>query len=131
MSSQGNQGSQGGGDLRADGTVPLKGNLVPDVDSERSIGSEEKKIAEVHADRLLGDVVSIFSLDSEPATGGGASEALVVTGLLQTDTVLAVTAMTDSAEAVIGFEVTDDDELTVDFTGDPGADAVVRVLIKR
>lgn len=126
-------GSIGGGDFRADGSVPFSGNLVPDVDSERSIGSSAKRVAEVFADKLYGTVEGISVITSAAGAGGGATEAMTVTGLLTTDTILAVTQKTEGANdlPLLGWSTQAANALTGIWSADPGAGAVIMVLIKR
>lgn len=79
--------------------------------------------------------VAISSLDSAASAGGSASETLVVTGLLTTDTILGVTQVTKGASgpALINYESAAGTagKLAVTWTGNPGASAVVRVIIAR
>lgn len=77
----------------------------------------------------------VLYLDSAASTGGGASETLTVTGLAKTDVVIAAGVLTAgaNAEALTQWESSPAtaDKLAVEFTGDPGAGAVVRAVIQR
>ena len=83
----------------------------------------------------LANVVNAIArtYDSDATTGGGTSEALTVTGLKETDKILAVQIKTKGANAaaVAGWSSQTDDSLTAEFTADPGAGAVVQVLAQR
>ncbi len=75
----------------------------------------------------------VMTLDSAASVGGSASEALTVTGLLTTDVILAVSQKTagGNGTALTAFGSPASNSLTVTWTANPGAGAVVRVLIKR
>lgn len=76
---------------------------------------------------------SIQKISSAASAGGAASEALTVTGLLTTDTILAVTQSVQgaNAEAPTGWNTQILNGLTVTWTGNPGAGAVIDVLVSR
>lgn len=79
---------------------------------------------------------SVTSLDSTASSGGAATETINVTGLLTTDTILGVTQQTKGANstALIGFPSTVSSSGvlgTAVWTANPGANAVLRVLVKR
>jgi len=79
----------------------------------------------------LGDKINIQAYNSSASTGGAATETLTVTGLGATDEILAVTTVTAGALAAslraIGAQAAN--SLQVTFTANPGAGAVVRVLV--
>lgn len=79
----------------------------------------------------LGDLLNIRVYESDAATGGGASEALTVTGLGATDTILAVTQKTAGASgtALVSYSSQAADSLTIGWTADPGSGAVIEVLV--
>jgi hypothetical protein len=68
----------GSGFLKADGSTPLAGNLIPDVHNTRTLGSPALRYAEVYATNLIGkaveaqyaDLAERFEADSayEPGT---------------------------------------------------------------
>ncbi len=76
---------------------------------------------------------NLLMLDSAASAGGTPSEALVVTGLLATDTILAVSQHTPGANnlPLLGFSTQALNALTGIWSADPGAGAIVRVAIKR
>lgn len=81
----------------------------------------------------------ITKLDSAASAGGSATETYTVTGLLTTDTILAVTQFVDGAGAGVGIlgygnasgAAAAANALAVVYDADPGAGAKVRVAIKR
>lgn len=84
------------------------------------------------------DIASVLNsmaqtYDSDPSVGGAATEALPVSGLKASDKILGVHVKTKGANAVgvAGWSNQADDSLDVDFTGDPGAGAIVQVLVQR
>jgi hypothetical protein len=81
----------------------------------------------------LGDLVNIRTYDSAASAGGAATETLTVTGLAAADTILAVSQKTKGANGTAIIKWTDTsrtaDQLAVEWTGNPGAGAVIRVLV--
>jgi hypothetical protein len=81
----------------------------------------------------LGDLVNIQVYDSAASAGGAATETLTVTGLATGDTILAVSQLTKGANGTALIKWTDTsrtaNQLAVEWTGNPGAGAVVRVLV--
>ncbi len=75
---------------------------------------------------------SVVVLDAGATGGGSASEALTVTGLLTTDKVLAVQRKSGGASvSVNGFSAQVTDGLTVEFSANPTAGALVQVVVLR
>lgn len=79
---------------------------------------------------------SILILDSTPTVGGAVAEAVIVTGLLTTDTILSVTqriqgSATRTSLPFIGWNTVINGGLTAEWVADPGPNAVLRVAIKR
>lgn len=76
---------------------------------------------------------AVMPIVSAASAGGGASEVLVVTGLLATDTVLSVSQKTAGANSLplLGWTTVANNALTVQWSADPGAGAVVVVAVKR
>lgn len=110
---------------------PTTGVADPDVVAE--IATHAGLTTGIHGlDNKL-DSAKLAVYDSNPGAGGGASEALTITGLLITDTILAVSQKTAGANpiAVIGFNTLIVDGLTVVYTADPGAGSVVSVLVRK
>ncbi len=75
----------------------------------------------------------ILTFTSTAGAGGAATEAMVVTGILATDTILAVSQKTAGAtsQPLIGFSGLADDALTAAWPVDPGAGAVIIVTVIR
>lgn len=76
---------------------------------------------------------AIQKFTSSISGGGSTSETLVVTGLLSTDIILAVSQKTEGANsvAIIAWLNQLDDSLDIKWTGDPGNGAIIEVLIQR
>lgn len=74
-----------------------------------------------------------YALDSEESSGGSTSENLDVSGLLSSDTVLAVTQKTKGTNtvALVAYDDPTDGHIVARWTADPGAGAVIRVLVER
>ena len=81
----------------------------------------------------LNENSNLVSLDSDAGSGGAAQEALVVTGLLATDVILAVSQRVKGANnlPLLSFGSPVADELTCDWSADPGAGSIVRILVVR
>lgn len=79
----------------------------------------------------LGDAVNIQFFDSSASPGGSATVVHTVTGLGANDEILSVTPRTQGANAasVRSFGTQINNGLTVVYTADPGAGAVVRVAV--
>lgn len=73
------------------------------------------------------------ALASTASSGGAATEAVTVTGLLTTDTILAVSQKVKGANstALNGYNTQIADGLTLSWTGNPGASSVSTVLVSR
>lgn len=83
---------------------------------------------------LITSSSTVLAFNSNPSPAGSATETLVVTGLLATDTILAITQMTPGAVStafIVGYSGQADNSLTVQWTTDAGGSAVVRVLVSR
>lgn len=74
-----------------------------------------------------------FYYDSAASVGGAASEALTITGLAVGDQILAVSQRVAGANgtALTSFGAAGANSLTVGWTADPGAGAIVRVYVRR
>lgn len=79
----------------------------------------------------LGDKLNLQKYVSAAGVGGGATEALVVTGLAADDTILGVTQKTSGANnlPLLGYTTQAANALTCVWSGDPDAGAVVEVLV--
>ena len=75
----------------------------------------------------------ILVFTSTATTGGAAAEAVTVTGLLSTDTVLSVSPKTNGGANVpfVGWDTQINGGITVHYTADMGPGAVVLVAVKR
>jgi hypothetical protein len=114
----------------------LKKLLVDYFAGGANLTEGAQKRNEKHLAQLLNDLMeasNLVVLDSAAGAGGAASEAMVVTGLLATDTILSVVQMTKGANnlPLLGFSGLAADELTAVWSADPGAGAVIKVLVKR
>lgn len=76
---------------------------------------------------------NILSFTSSPGAGGAATEAMTVTGLLATDTILAVSQSVQGANSLplIGYNTLANNSLTGVWSADPGAGSVIVVSVKR
>lgn len=96
-----------------------------------------KKMNQVATKVGLGDLLhaadSVYTFTSSAGAGGAASAALTVTGLLATDTILSVTQKTAGANSLplLGYTTLANNALTVQWSADPGAGAVIVVTVKR
>lgn len=75
----------------------------------------------------------VQTFTSAASAGGAPTEALVVTGLLATDTILAVTQMTPGANSLplLGWSTVANNSITGIWSANPGAGAVLVVTVKR
>lgn len=81
----------------------------------------------------LGNLVNIQYYDSAASAGGAATETLTVTGLAAADEILSVSQKTKGANGTALNKWTDTartaNQLAVEWTGNPGAGAIVRVCV--
>lgn len=79
----------------------------------------------------LGDLLNIQVYTSSAGAGGAATEAMTLTGLAAADTILAVTQKTKGANnlPLLGYTTQAANALTCVWSADPGANAVVQVLV--
>ena len=82
---------------------------------------------------LKQDAAKLIAYDSAASLGGGVSETVTVTGLGVSDTILAVSQKTAGANgtAPIAFGSPALNSLSVTWTANPGAGAVLRVYVKK
>ena len=75
----------------------------------------------------------MLAIDSDASSGGNATETMTVTGLLESDEILSVTQKTagGNGTAVVSYDNQADDALDITWTADPGAGAVIQVMVKR
>ncbi len=113
-------------------------------DGGKNLTQGNRKGAESTLAELMIDVQSNYAtktyatnkvlvITSAAGAGGAATEAMTVTGLLTTDTVLAVTQKTKGANSLplLGWSTQAANALTGIWSADPGAGAVIMVTIKR
>lgn len=76
---------------------------------------------------------ALLSFTSSAGAGGAATEAMVLTGLLSTDTIIAVTQKTKGANSLplLGYTTQATNALTAVWSADPGANAVIVVTVLR
>lgn len=79
----------------------------------------------------LGDLLNIQVYTSSAGAGGGATEAMTVTGLAAGDTILAVHQKTKGANSLplLGWSTQAANALTGIWSADPGAGAVIVVCV--
>ena len=100
------------------------------TDSERILANKVSGIARFMA---LGDKLNIQVYVSSAGAGGAATEAMVLTGLAAADTILAVSQKTKGANSfpLLGWTTLAANALTCVWEGDPGAGAVVVVVVHK
>ena len=98
-------------------------------------GLKGRQLREVTSPKKQYELVRDYmtKLTSAASAGGGASEALDVAGLRATDEIVAVSQRVAGANdlAMTAWNTQDTDSLTVEWTADPGAGAIVEVLVRR
>ncbi len=101
--------------------------IAPKSAEQGMLRKQDEIIDDLNAD---GQVLSILS---SAGSGGGATEAMTVTGLLATDQILAVSQEVEGANSLplIGFNTQADDALTGVWSADPGSGAEIRVTVSR
>ena len=79
----------------------------------------------------LGDLVNIQVYLSSAGAGGAATEAMTVTGLAAADTILSISQRTPGANnlPLLGNQTHVDGAVTCIWSANPGAGAVVRVVV--
>lgn len=117
----------GGGVVTSSGTG-IRGDSA---NIKMSVGGTD--VVTIDSTGITGKVNNILVLTSAASSGGGATEALTVTGLLTTDTILSVSQKTKGANSLplLGFSTQATNALTGIWSADPGVGAVIIVCIKR
>jgi len=79
----------------------------------------------------LGDALNIQVYTSTAGAGGAATEAMVLTGLAASDVILSVSQKTKGANnlPLLGWSTQAANALTGVWSADPGAGAVITVLV--
>lgn len=90
-------------------------------------------VATVTSSGISGSLVNLLALSSSAGAGGAATEVMVVTGLLSTDTILSVSQKTKGANSLplLGFNTQVNNALTAVWSADPGAGSIILVAVKR
>ncbi len=116
----------------ADGKAVTADGKAVTADGKAVTADGKAVAAQSTADDAL-PTANLLAFDSSAGSGGAASEAMTVTGILSSDTILSVTQKTKGANglAMISYSTLVNDGLTVEWTADPGAGAVVTVSVKR
>lgn len=75
----------------------------------------------------------VLQFTSAAGAGGAATEAMTLTGLKATDEILGVSQKIDGANnlPLLGWSTQADDALTGIWSADPGANAIIQVMVKR
>ena len=105
-------------------------------DGHGSLNAGQRLLGEKTLEDLLNetrDAANIFKYESAAGAGGAATEAMVLTGLLADDEILAVSQKTPGANSLplLGWTTQAADALTCTWSADPGAGAVVVVEVRR
>ncbi len=81
----------------------------------------------------LNSVGDILTFTSSAGSGGAATEVMTLTGILATDTILAVSQSVDGAAnlPLLGFNTLANDALTGVWSADPLAGAIIVVSVAR
>lgn len=101
--------------------------IVPMSAEQGMLIKQDEIITEMNA------MVQVLTFLSAAGAGGNASEAMVVTGLLANDTILAVSQEVKGANnlPLLAYNTQAADALTGVWSADPGAGAKIRVTVSR
>lgn len=91
----------------------------------------DKHLATILNEKL--DAANIMVFTSTAGAGGGATAAMVVTGLKTTDVILSVVQKTKGANSLplLGWTTVAANSVTAVWSADPGAGSVIVVTVKR
>lgn len=125
-------GTAAGNSVRYEQAILISG--VNAFTANQPMGSH--KLTGLSAGTTAGDSLrfeQIVAYSSTAGAGGASSEIMVVTGLLSTDTILAVSQKTAGANSLplLGWTTQANNALTVQWSADPGAGSVIVVSVKR
>lgn len=75
----------------------------------------------------------LLTFTSAAGTGGAATEAMTLTGILSTDTIVSVSQMTKGLNSLplLGYSTLANNSLTAIWSAAPGAGAVIVVTVQR
>lgn len=104
------------------------GNVDNTADASKPVSTAQQTALDLKL-----TAASLQAYTSSAGAGGAATEAMVLTGLLATDTILAVTQKTPGGNnlPLLGYSTLANNALTGIWSADPGAGAVIVVSIKR
>lgn len=117
--------------ITASGIVPMATQLANKVLAGPATGSPA---APTYRSLVAADLpYQILVLTSSAGAGGATTEAMTVTGLAVSDTILSVSQKTPGGNSLplLGYSTQASNSLTAIFSADPGAGAVIVVAIKR
>lgn len=91
------------------------------------------QVASIDSTGIVSPGSTILVFNSTASVGGAAAEVVVVAGLLASDTILSVSQSVKGANnlPLLGFNTQALNALTVVYSADPGAGAIVKVAVKR
>lgn len=100
--------------------------LAPKSSEQGLLIKQDELVSKLNSNEMV-------TLDSDASAGGSATESLTVSGLLSSDEIVAFHQKTKGGlgTAPIAWSNQADDSLDVEWTGDPGAGAVIRLLVRR
>lgn len=117
------------------GVVTSSGTGIRGTDASIKVSVAGTDVATIDASGITATIVgqSIVVLTSTASAGGSATEAMVLTGLLTTDTIMAVTQKTKGANnlPLLGYSTQATNALTAIWSADPGVGAVIVVSVRR
>lgn len=105
-------------------------------DGGQNLNKGSKRGSDQHLAQILNaklDESQILVFTSSAGAGGGATEAMVVTGLKTTDVILSVVQKTKGANnlPLLGWTTVAANAVTGVWSADPGAGSVIVVTVKR
>lgn len=124
-------------------------NLQPSYPNVSVLTTNDKAISVMYGRAIDGTIIpirmdntgaislatgNILAFNSNASLGGSPIETLTVTGLLATDTILAVTQVTPGSvptSSIVGYSAQANNSLTIQWTANEGPGAIVRVMVSR
>jgi len=88
-------------------------------------------VSKLFKDVGLGDLLNLQTISSAAGAGGAATEVMTFTGLAAADTIIGLTQTTPGANnlAVVSWGTQIADAVTIRWTANPGAGAIVRLSV--